>query len=132
AVAAFDRDLFPAARSRFLNLWLDQRQGRRAIALRRDGAVKGYGVIRSAASGHKIGPLFAASEPDADLLFRALAAQAFGEPLFIDPPEPNAAAIRLAERYGLAPAFETARMYRGPAPALPLDRIFGITSFELG
>ena len=33
---------------------------------------------------------------------------------------------------GLTPVFETARMYRGPAPALPLERIFGITTFELG
>ncbi len=28
--------------------------------------------------------------------------------------------------------FETARMYTGPAPALPLRRIFGVTTFELG
>ncbi len=28
--------------------------------------------------------------------------------------------------------FETARMYTGTAPELPLDRMFGITSFELG
>lgn len=33
---------------------------------------------------------------------------------------------------GLAPVFETARMYRGAMPRLPLERIFGITSFELG
>jgi hypothetical protein len=41
-------------------------------------------------------------------------------------------AVRLAERCQLQPAFETARMYRGPAPQLPLDRTFGITTFELG
>jgi hypothetical protein len=35
-------------------------------------------------------------------------------------------------RHGLAPVFETARMYRGPAPALPLDRTFAITTLELG
>jgi len=28
--------------------------------------------------------------------------------------------------------FETARMYRGAAPDLPVDRWFGVTSFELG
>ncbi len=33
---------------------------------------------------------------------------------------------------GLSPVFETARMYTGPAPAIALDRIFGVTSFELG
>jgi hypothetical protein len=32
----------------------------------------------------------------------------------------------------LAPSFETARMYRGPAPDLPLAQIFGIGTFELG
>jgi hypothetical protein len=52
--------------------------------------------------------------------------------VFLDVPEPNQPALGLAARYGLTPAFETARMYRGAAPALPLDRIYGITSFELG
>ena len=32
----------------------------------------------------------------------------------------------------IAPVFETARMYRGSVPALPLNRIFGVTTFELG
>jgi len=51
--------------------------------------------------------------------------------VFLDVPEPNSAAA-LAQRQDLVPTFETARMYRGPAPALPLDRIYGITSLELG
>jgi hypothetical protein len=49
------------------------------------------------------------------------------------------AARWLAERHGLAPSFETARMprkYRCPhrnrAPEPPLQCIFGITGFELG
>jgi len=28
--------------------------------------------------------------------------------------------------------FETARMYTGAAPQLPLRRLFGVTTFELG
>ena len=66
------------------------------------------------------------------MLFRALAAGAKGAQVFLDCPEPNRAATDLAARYRLSPVFETARMYRGAAPALPLDRIYGITSFELG
>ena len=31
----------------------------------------------------------------------------------------------------MVPCFETARMYTGPFPALPLDSIYGITSFEV-
>ena len=42
------------------------------------------------------------------------------------------AARLLVERHGMTPVFETARMYTGTAPTLPLERIFGVTSFELG
>ena len=52
--------------------------------------------------------------------------------MFLDLPEPNVDAIAMATEAGMAPAFETARMYAGPAPALPLRGIYGITSFELG
>ena len=83
-------------------------------------------------SGFKIGPLFADNYEGADLLFRALAAGAKGAEVFLDCPEPNHPATGLATSHGLSPVFETARMYRGPAPALPLDRIYGISTFELG
>jgi len=32
----------------------------------------------------------------------------------------------------MKPVFETARMYTGAAPDLPLPKLFGVTSFELG
>ena len=53
-------------------------------------------------------------------------------PVFLDCPAPNCSATDLASRYGLALVSETARMYRGPAPDLPLSRIYGMTTFELG
>jgi hypothetical protein len=130
-VLAYDRPCFPAPRKRFLDCWLrpDRRFG---LGLVRDGGLAGYGVIRRCRDGFKVGPLFADDEAGADLLFRGLAARAGAAPVFLDPPEPNGPAIALAERYAMTPVFETARMYRGPAPALPLERIFGITTFELG
>jgi hypothetical protein len=131
AIAAYDRPFFPAARDAFLRCWLrpERRAGR---ALIEDGAIRGYGVIRPCRSGYKMGPLFADSDERADALFRALAADAKGAEIFLDCPEPNRRATDLAARYRLSPVFETARMYRGAAPALPLDRIYGITTFELG
>ena len=131
AVTVYDRPFFPAARDAFLHCWLrpERRAGR---ALIENGAVRGYGVVRACRQGFKIGPLFADSDEGADLLFRALAAGAKGAEVFLDCPEPNRAATDLAARYGLSPVFETARMYRGRAPDLPLPRIYGITTFELG
>jgi hypothetical protein len=40
--------------------------------------------------------------------------------------------VALAQDLGLAPVFETARMYTGAIPPLRLERVFGVTSFELG
>lgn len=55
------------------------------------------------------------------------------EPFFAaDVRQPNADAVSLLEAHGMERSFETARIYRGPAPELPLGRIFGITSLELG
>jgi hypothetical protein len=127
----YDRGFFPASRDAFLRCWLEPRQ-RQGLALVEDGRLRGYGVIRACRSGFKIGPLFADADEGADLLFRGLAATAVGAPVFLDCPEPNRSATDLATRYGLSPVFETARMYRGPAPELPLRRIHGITTFELG
>jgi hypothetical protein len=131
AVVAYDRAFFPAERGTFVRCWLRPGQ-RKGLALVEDGAIRGYGVIRACRRGFKIGPLFADSNEGADLLFRRLAANANGEEIFLDCPEPNRAATDLAARYRLSPVFETARMYRGPAPKLPLPHIYGISTLELG
>jgi hypothetical protein len=51
---------------------------------------------------------------------------------FLDTPAANPAAIALAERHGMKPVFETARMYTKGSPAGRIDRCFGVTTFELG
>ena len=130
-VVAYDRPFFPAPREQFLACWLNPAQ-RTIKVLLRDGDIAGYGVSRPCRDGHKIGPLLAEDDAAADLLFRALVHERPGQTVFIDPPEPNRAAVALAERHGLKPVFETARMYRGAPPPLPLEKIFAITSFELG
>jgi hypothetical protein len=132
AAADYDRGFFPDERGAFLNNWLTGSGTRHALVFMEGGSPRGYGVIRACREGQKIGPLFADSAAVATSLFKSLAASAEAGNVFLDVPEPNADAIRLAESFGLQPVFETARMYRGPNPELPLDRIFGITTFELG
>jgi hypothetical protein len=103
-----------------------------AHACVRDGVVRGYGVIRECREGLKIGPLFADDAEIAANLFAALCARAGGQPVYLDVPEVNAAAMALATSHGMKEVFATARMYRGEIPELPLDGIFGVTTFELG
>ena len=103
------------------------------MTLRQDGRLAGYGTIRPCRIGFKVGPLFADDADLADRLLRALISHARpGEPVQFDTPAANPAAIALARAHGMRPVFETARMYAGQAPTLPLDKIFGITTYELG
>lgn len=133
SVRAYDERFFPAPRPEFLQLWTaPMLETRRGFAFVDNGALQGYGVIRQCHEGFKIGPLFADTPEIADTLFRTLAGQVKGQFVTLDTPEPNAAALLLAERYELSPEFETFRMYRGADPDLPLDQIYGITTFELG
>jgi GNAT superfamily N-acetyltransferase len=123
-------DVFPTPRADFLRHWMAE-PGHRALAVLRDGQAQGFGMIRPARQGHRIGPLLARDPAAARFLFNALLAGATG-PVSLDLPLANAAAVALAEQAGMRPVFDTARMYAGPAPTLAVDRIFGVASFELG
>lgn len=103
AVAAYDRECFPADRAAFVGRWATA-AGHTARAAVRDGRLTGYGVIRAARDGHRVVPL----------------------------PEHNTAAHALAEERKLTPSFETVRMYTGPVPPSRSARVFGVTSLELG
>lgn len=127
----YDRARFPSPRPEFLARWIDQPEGGGRVLLR-DGRMAGYGVIRACHRGFKLAPLFADDPQAAEELFSSLAGLAPGAPVYLDVPEPNAAALELAGRHGMTPVFETARIYTRGAPELPLAEIYGITSFELG
>ncbi|XGV87305.1 MAG: GNAT family N-acetyltransferase [Limnothrix sp. BL-A-16] len=127
-----DRRFFPEQREQFLRAWIDQPHAQSMGILEGD-RLCAYGVIRACHTGYKIGPLNAETPDLADALIQALMSTIpLGSTFHLDVPEPNTPAIALAEMYGMQPAFETARMYRGRSPELPLGQIFGITSFELG
>lgn len=134
-LAAFDHTAFPAPREAFLQSWLAA-PGHVALCAYVAGTLAGYGVIRPCRTGFKIGPLFALSRTVAEALLAELllnsGASAQSAELFLDVPEPNSQAVALAEALGLRPVFETARMYTGAPPIISLERVFGVSTFELG
>ncbi|NTW54069.1 MAG: GNAT family N-acetyltransferase [Chlorobaculum sp.] len=131
-VAAFDQAFFPDDRRAFLHCWIS-REGSRAFGIRQNGTLSGYGLIRPCRTGYKIGPLFADRPELAETLFSTLESSVpEASPIFLDIPEVNPAALELVQRHEMSVVFETARMYKGAAPQLPVERIFGVTTFELG
>lgn len=131
-IDSYDRPFFPANRSQFIKCWINQPECY-ALGIMQNGVLAGYGVIRTCHSGYKIGPLFANSQELAESLFLALKSSVKpSEPVFLDVPEVNHAAVALAERYNMNVSFETVRMYTGEIPDIQLNRLFGVTSFEIG
>lgn len=131
-VVRYDRLLFPAWRADFLKEWINQPCGQALGVIDSTGNIAGYGVIRPCRIGFKIGPLFADDEHIAETLFLALSKYAAKTSIFLDIPEVNSAAVDLVQRYRMKRVFETARMYTQGEPALPIHRMFGVTTFELG
>ena len=101
------------------------------VTIGESGEITGFAASRVAGTVNRIGPVFAGDRDTARDLILALAGRA-GGPVAVDAPLPNLEAVALLESFGMERSFETARIYRGPAPDLPLARIFGVTSLELG
>jgi hypothetical protein len=131
AVAADDATVFPAPRSAFLRTWIGS-PGHIGCAVMREGRLSSWGVIRPCRVGFKVGPLVADDRAGAAAVLSALIAKVGGGQIFLDVPGVNREAASLARDFGLAPVFETARMYTGVIPPLRLERAFGVTTFELG
>ncbi|MBE9142462.1 GNAT family N-acetyltransferase [Planktothrix mougeotii] len=127
----YDRQYFPGDRLNFLEKWINQPHGQGYGILNQENLV-GYGVIRKATDGFRIGPLFAENEEIAEKLFLALACYAQGDSIYIDVPNINNPGISLVERYQMQSLFECVRMYTGQQPNINWTNIFAVTSLELG
>lgn len=132
ALLTYDTQHFPAQRAGFLRSWIAMPQSMSVVALNAN-RIEGYATIRRCVKGYKIGPLIAHDARTAKKLLQAcLNASEAGETFYLDVPEPNAAALQLTNEYNMRMVFETGRMYNGKKPDVPLQKIYGITSFELG
>jgi hypothetical protein len=129
-IARDDAAVFPADRPVFVRGWIGA-PGHTGGALMRNGRLVAWGVIRPCRRGRKVGPLVADNRAAAEAVLAELVGDKGGE-IFLDVPQPNRDAVGLAQSLALTPVFQTARMYRGPVRPIALERVFGVTTFELG
>lgn len=131
AVFAFDLACFGVPREAFMTGWLSSSN---ATAVKYTGpeGLQGFAVLRACQTGYKIGPLFADNHLVAQSLYEYCLNSAIGQPVYLDIPVCNEAAVALVRQYGAHYVFECARMYHGTPPAVATAKIFGITTFELG
>jgi hypothetical protein len=130
-LAAYDARVSGIRRPDFMRGRLTQ-PGGQGFALRQGDGLAGYGFLRPCRSGCKIGPLYAADPAVARRLLDSLLAAIPGQPVSLDIPEPNTAALRLMAELGWTQSFGCARMVNGTPIAVPVAEVFGVTSFEFG
>lgn len=131
ALRAYDKTCFLVDRTRFLQHWWNQPDGH-VFCWLQDDSIQGYATLRDATEGRRIGPLFADTPEIAEALVKACLNAAGDDTVFLDVPVANPSSVALATMLGGDAVFECARMVLGPVPPWPLDRIYGIASFELG
>lgn len=127
----YDTSVFQFRRDEFLKKWIAMPESY-ALATTNNSLVTGYGVIRKCYKGYKIGPIFAEDKKIAEKLFLSLIEFAEGKEVYLDIPEINKDAMAIQEKYEMKYVFETARMYKNGNPEIPINKVFGVTSFELG
>ena len=132
-VAAYDAKCFPAKRDVFLRSWLSLSESV-ALGAMANGRLSGFGALRKAADGYKLGPLFSDDLETAMRLLAGLIATIPNQSYCVDVPEPDVqpGTTQLAQQFGLKEVFRTARMYTTGDPAFDRARVFGITTLELG
>jgi len=127
----YDEKYFPSSRTNFLSTWIHQPHGK-GYAIIQDNELVGYGMIRKAVDGFKIAPLFAENDEIAEKIFLALAIYADSNQIYIDVPDINKTAVAMFEKFEMTSTFECVRMYKEKPPNIDYQKIFGITSLELG
>ena len=143
----YDTEMFGHERLSFLKSWLTRPQTKVFYVIdSNNDKILGYSVVRPCAIGFKVGPLFANNSEISEQLFISDcnhvistldSSSTTSVPIYLDIPLSNENAVKLVEKYAMKSVFETGRMYRLGAgktefPKLDLNRIYGITSFELG
>lgn len=127
----YDTKHFFTKRRSFLEKWIEQKDST-CLVSQNGNDITGYGMIRRCVAGRKIGPLFADNPEIAEDIFLALCGYVNTGPIYFDTPEPNGNALAIAKKYNMNEVFGTARMYTKEIPELPVQNIYGVTSFEMG
>lgn len=132
ALVELDRRSFGAARPDLLRA-LHRQSSRAAVLTDAAGEASGFGMLRAGSLGHMLGPLLATEAPDAAALLAALSAHLPPGPIFWDIPEPNTAAVALAESLGFSRVRTLTRMVRGaPFPPHEPGLLYAVADLAAG
>ena len=129
---AWDAKACGTDRATFAAAWFSPSPNRQTMVSTDGGKITGFATFRRCVLGTKIGPLYATSQDDAQIL---LASNPFGrrdEPVYVDVQDQNSPLGLLLRDHGFEPVFVTARMFNGAPPEANPTLFQAIATMELG
>lgn len=131
-ICNYDQSILPINRKSFLKKWLIMPNAS-VLAAVVDGNIQGYGVISKCFEGYKVAPLYANNFAVAKEVFAGLSKLVGkGKSIQLDTIDSNPHATELAKNFGLFKTSTTVQMYRGETPQIDNEKIYGLTSLEIG
>ncbi|PHM44635.1 acetyltransferase [Xenorhabdus mauleonii] len=132
-ITDYDAIFFPTSRKRFLQNWLFS-AGHKSHVKFDNGEITGYGVIRPAPQGYKIGPLAATTPDDAQDLFDSLTADLNPtDNISIFVPDYASEKFTSSLRYkGLSSQFHVVYMHKGSIYKNMNEIIYSPANLEMG
>ena len=132
ALIAFDARMCGMDRTAFAASWFNSSANRQTVVLKDRGAITGCATFRRCRAGVKIGPLYAASQRDAQALLASNPFAQADDPVLVDVPDPESPLGTGLKAQGFQPVFETARMFTGERPDADPTPFHAIATMELG
>ncbi|XP_077992868.1 holothin acyltransferase-like [Glandiceps talaboti] len=129
----FDSQVFTAERRKLVQRWSNTPKPGGSYAAVKEGSILGYAVIQPSIEGHVIGPLYAANTALTQALLLTLFAQVPEQTIYVDAPVDNPSFIQLLSvDLRMEAMFESVRMYSKGDPGVVLDKMFALSSLEMG
>jgi GNAT superfamily N-acetyltransferase len=129
-VVQLDQEAIGTDRGKFLTRLFRERPDDVQLA-ERAGRLEGYLAVRAGTSALQLGPCIATLDGGGALIADA-ATRLLKQRVFLDVPQPNEPAVRIAESLGLSVQRMFVRMCRGPRVADDLARLMLSSGPELG
>jgi hypothetical protein len=132
-ILAYDTLHVGSERRRFLSSWLSLPENH-SVCIMEQNTIKGFGCIRPATDGYRIGPLFANSVEYASTLLAALISTVSVEhTVYVDIPDTNPDSLQLFTENDFVYKYACGRMYtKGLPQNVPRNEVFAIATLELG
>ncbi len=123
-ITTYDQNSFGSSRKNFIEALL-RHQEVRGFAVKNEGQIKGYGILKKSHDGYKLAPFVADNQEVAENIFAGLQSLIEGEDIYLDIFESNKDAENLAKNQGWISVWTLNRMYKNGIPNFDTKKLYG-------